>query len=78
MYRDPQDSIFISISLFVSSYHELLNSLLPVGELAEDLVHARVLLTLLVNDLLDECVLIAHLLQVLPSGLRLDFRLEVV
>ena len=50
----------------------------PIDELGEDLVHGGVLLTLLVNDLLDDLVLVADLVKVLAGGLRLDIGLVLV
>ena len=41
----------------------------PIDELGENLVHGGVLLTLLVNDLLDDLVLVADLVKVLAGSL---------
>ena len=49
----------------------------PIDELGEDLVHGGVLLTLLVNDLLNDLVLVADLVKVLAGSLRLDIGLEL-
>ena len=51
---------------------------LPFDKLGENFFHLRVLLTLLVNNLLNELVLIAHILEILTCSLRLNLRLEIV
>ena len=50
----------------------------PLGQLGEDLVHGRVLLSHIVNDVLDDLVLLALLLQVLAGVLLGNLSLEAV
>ena len=50
----------------------------PLHELAEDLVHGRVLLALLVDDILDDLVLALHIFEVLAGLFDLDLGLEAV
>ena len=56
----------------------MFRSLVPFDELGENFFHLRVLLTLLVDNLLNELVLIAHILEVLTCSLRLNLGLEIV
>lgn len=50
----------------------------PLDELGENFFHRGVLLALLVDNLLDDLVLLAHLIKVLAGGLRLNIGLEAV
>ena len=49
----------------------------PLHKLAEDLVHGRVLLALLVDYSLDDLVLALHILEVLAGLIELDLGLEL-
>lgn len=50
----------------------------PLHHLAEDLVHGRVLLALLVDDSLDDLVLALLFLEELAGLINLDFGIEAV